>query len=160
MCSSCTVLVDFLVISQFITLPSLLIQCFVPICYKYLYCNIIYLVYMSVFPIRLQAPLGRGPCLIHLFISSDYHKAWLIVGTKMFVGWINEWMHIWISNNGVTITSLVNSYQFFKISPEALLSHLDHFAKKLQQLGIAPLGLQMLMEKYTGSLWNFHKLSH
>lgn len=41
---------------------------------------------MSVFPTKLQAPLGRGPCLIHLFISSDYHKAWLIMGTQMFVG--------------------------------------------------------------------------
>lgn len=40
---------------------------------------------MSVFPIRLQAPLERGPCLIHLFISSNYHKGWLIVGTKILL---------------------------------------------------------------------------
>lgn len=101
--------------SQFIPLPSLLIQHFVHISVTSTYV-IIYLVYMSVFPSRLQAPLGRGPCLIHLFISSDYHKAWLIVGTQMFVGWTNEWMHVYISNNGVTITSLVNSYQFFQKS--------------------------------------------
>lgn len=43
---------------------------------------------MSVFPTRPQAPLGKGPCLIHLFISTTY-KAWLIVGTQM----LNELMN-------------------------------------------------------------------
>lgn len=116
------------------------------LCYKYLYCNIIYLVYMSVFPIRLQAPLGRGPCLIHLFISSNYHKAWLIGGTKMFVGWINEWTTFEPPIMEWQLPPLLILINFSEISLETLLSHWDHFAKKLLHLGIAPLGLQMLME--------------